>query len=213
MTRPALSAAVSAAILVLATSPLAAQGRWNSGRQDERLQSPRTPYGLCRVWINGVQPERQPGATGCAYAYANVPRNGHVIYGGERGELFGRRSDPYFYDRDYRDEYYRDGDDRDHDYRGRDYSGGDYRRRDYRGDGRRDRTGYGYEYLDHIGDRYSYGLPDRRQGRDGEDARPRDRDERHGRGWRRGDTHDGARHDDQGDRRDSDHNRGHGRWN
>ena len=40
---------------------------------------------MCRVWIDGVPPGRQPRATDCATARANVPGNGRVIYGNNRG--------------------------------------------------------------------------------------------------------------------------------
>lgn len=174
MIRSVLATTIAAtAVLVLASSPASAQGRWNSGNSRERVQSPRTPYGLCRVWINGVSPERQPAVTGCAYAYSNVPRNGRVIYGGERGQLFGRRSGPYFYDRH--------GDEQD-DERGRNYRG-----RYDRGDS------YGHDNLDRARGRGRYGSGYGSAGR--EDARSRDAGERRGRGsWQSGgDEHYGDR--------------------
>ncbi len=100
--------ALLAVAVTLLSSSLAAQSR----REGQGLRvlpaRPRTPYGLCRFWVNGLAPVRQPAATGCAYAYSNEPRNARVIYGGERGELF-RRSEPYYYDRDQRNrDYYPD---------------------------------------------------------------------------------------------------------
>lgn len=65
-----------------AVTPLSAQGR--SGNQGVPPgQMP--PAGMCRVWIDGVPPGRQPRATDCATARANVPGNGRVIYGNNRG--------------------------------------------------------------------------------------------------------------------------------
>lgn len=97
------SSTVIAAALLVSASPLMAQRRPEVRHRDQLSPSLRAPYGLCRIWINGFAPIRQPAATGCAYAYANVPRSGRVIYGGERGELF----DPY-YDSQY-DRYYGSG--------------------------------------------------------------------------------------------------------
>ncbi|MDE3052819.1 MAG: hypothetical protein KGJ70_02955 [Gemmatimonadota bacterium] len=41
----------------------------------------RPPAGMCRVWVNGVPPERQPAPTDCASALRNRPANGRVIFG------------------------------------------------------------------------------------------------------------------------------------
>ncbi|MDE3129226.1 MAG: hypothetical protein KGL38_14545 [Gemmatimonadota bacterium] len=41
----------------------------------------RPPAGMCRVWVNGVPPERQPAPTDCASALRNRPSNGRVIFG------------------------------------------------------------------------------------------------------------------------------------
>jgi len=60
-------------------NPLAAQGRGNSGSIPPG-QMPRA--GMCRVWIDGVPPGRQPAQTDCATARAQATRNGgRVIYG------------------------------------------------------------------------------------------------------------------------------------
>lgn len=40
------------------------------------------PAGLCRVWINGVAPARQPHATDCATARRTAPGNSRILYGG-----------------------------------------------------------------------------------------------------------------------------------
>ncbi len=61
-----------------AVSPLSAQGR-RSNQGIPPGQMP--PAGMCRIWIDGVAPGRQPRATDCATARANVPANGRVIYG------------------------------------------------------------------------------------------------------------------------------------
>jgi hypothetical protein len=52
------------------------------------------PAGLCRVWIDGVPPGRQPAPTDCATAQRNVPRNGRVIYGSRSQPSYPNRSYP-----------------------------------------------------------------------------------------------------------------------
>src|SRR6266566_2783816 len=48
------------------------------------------PAGMCRIWIDGVPPGRQPAPTDCATARANVPANGRVIYGDRtHGGVYG----------------------------------------------------------------------------------------------------------------------------
>ena len=41
----------------------------------------RPPAGMCRVWIEGVQPSQQPAPTDCVNAVKNKPVNGTVIFG------------------------------------------------------------------------------------------------------------------------------------
>jgi len=56
----------------------------------------RPPAGLCRVWIDGVAPGRQPRATSCATARANAPANSRIIYGNDApfpGRAVGRFKD------------------------------------------------------------------------------------------------------------------------
>ena len=49
------------------------------------------PPGLCRIWIDGVPPGRQPRPTDCATAQRYRPANARVIHGGARD----RRDDRY----------------------------------------------------------------------------------------------------------------------
>jgi hypothetical protein len=72
---------IAAGLTALAVaSPLSAQGRGNSGRIPPG-QMPSA--GMCRVWIDGVAPGRQPSQTDCATARAQAARTGgRVIYGG-----------------------------------------------------------------------------------------------------------------------------------
>ena len=39
------------------------------------------PAGMCRVWIDGVPPGRQPAPTSCAAAARWLPMNGRIVYG------------------------------------------------------------------------------------------------------------------------------------
>lgn len=41
----------------------------------------RPPAGMCRIWIEGVQPSQQPAPTDCVTAVRNKPANGTVIFG------------------------------------------------------------------------------------------------------------------------------------
>jgi hypothetical protein len=74
-----------AAVALAALTPalVQAQGPWQvpSGQ--------RPAAGLCRIWIDGVPPGRQPAPTSCAYAQSHVPRNGRVIYGDRTNERNG----------------------------------------------------------------------------------------------------------------------------
>jgi len=74
----------SLVIVAFATAaPLAAQG---NGRGPDRVPPGHLPSaGMCRVWIDGVPPGRQPAPTSCVraererYSYG---RNARVVYGG-----------------------------------------------------------------------------------------------------------------------------------
>jgi hypothetical protein len=41
----------------------------------------RPPPGMCRIWIDGVPPGRQPGVMDCATARSAAPRGSRIIYG------------------------------------------------------------------------------------------------------------------------------------
>ncbi len=57
----------------------AAQGRGRSSNSYPPGFKP--PAGMCRVWIQGVPPGRQPGVTDCASARAMASANSTVLYG------------------------------------------------------------------------------------------------------------------------------------
>lgn len=76
--RATVTVALAAATII--SVPLGAQGR---GRNvDGGPPGQRPPPGMCRVWIAGVPPGRQPGITDCITARASAPANSRVIYGG-----------------------------------------------------------------------------------------------------------------------------------
>src|SRR4029079_10494406 len=41
----------------------------------------KPPAGMCRIWVDGVPPDKQPAPTDCASALKNKPTNGRVIFG------------------------------------------------------------------------------------------------------------------------------------
>jgi hypothetical protein len=56
----------------------------------------RPPAGMCRVWIEGVPPGRQPAVTDCVTARATAPLNSRIIYGSDApfpGRAIGRFRD------------------------------------------------------------------------------------------------------------------------
>lgn len=56
----------------------------------------RPPAGMCRVWVDGVSPGRQPRPTDCATARATAPLNSRIIYGSDAafpGRAVGRFRD------------------------------------------------------------------------------------------------------------------------
>jgi hypothetical protein len=60
---------------------------WDEGRgraRGPRGKVPRghlPPAGMCRIWIDGVPPGRQPAPTNCRTAVANRPANARVLWG------------------------------------------------------------------------------------------------------------------------------------
>ncbi len=79
-------------LMALTASAAGAQGR---GRNTNGVPpGQRPPAGMCRIWIDGVPPGHQPAPTDCVTARLNVPANGRVIYGDDRGtgtNVFNRR--------------------------------------------------------------------------------------------------------------------------
>jgi hypothetical protein len=74
-----LTAVITLAGVALAAMPAQAQDR---GRAPDSVPAAlRPPPGMCRIWLNGVPPNRQPAPTDCATAVKNRPANGRVIFG------------------------------------------------------------------------------------------------------------------------------------
>jgi hypothetical protein len=85
--------------LVLSVGVAEAQRRpGNSGRaQTEQSRRDQVvpkgyapPSGMCRIWINGVPPDKQPAPTDCATAIRNRPANGKVLFGDDPSKAKGR---------------------------------------------------------------------------------------------------------------------------
>jgi hypothetical protein len=68
--------AATAALAVAA--PLMAQGPRDYAFVPRGMMP---PAGMCRVWIQGVPPGRQPAPTSCAVAARWLPVNGRMVYG------------------------------------------------------------------------------------------------------------------------------------
>jgi hypothetical protein len=72
--------ALTAAVGLLAIGATAADAQIMVAARDVP-PGHRPPPGMCRIWIDGVSPGRQPRATDCATAQARAPRNSRLIYG------------------------------------------------------------------------------------------------------------------------------------
>src|SRR5688572_10585993 len=95
--------AATAALMALAAlaDTAGAQGR---GRKAGKIPPGHMPpRGMCRVWLDGVPPGRQPPVTSCADARYSAARfGGRVLYGGDSRH---DRYDDRYPDRYPRDQY------------------------------------------------------------------------------------------------------------
>jgi hypothetical protein len=64
--------------LALAPSAVAQRARVEAKAIPVNL---RPPAGMCRIWLDGVPPARQPAPTDCATALRNRPARAQVIFG------------------------------------------------------------------------------------------------------------------------------------
>ncbi|HEU4643439.1 MAG TPA: hypothetical protein VFS44_13365 [Gemmatimonadaceae bacterium] len=76
-------------LLFAFAAPLAAQGNENA----DIPQTHRPPPGMCRIWIDGVPPARQPAPTDCATAIRRRPPNARVVFGAELRATRGFREE------------------------------------------------------------------------------------------------------------------------
>jgi hypothetical protein len=53
-------------------------------KKSETAALRKPPAGMCRIWVDGVPPDKQPAATDCSTALRNKPTNGQVIFGDPR---------------------------------------------------------------------------------------------------------------------------------
>lgn len=80
------------AIACAIAAPLSAQAR-----ERENVDVPqghRPPPGMCRIWIDGVPPARQPAPTDCATAIRRRPPNARVVFGAELRDQRDDHPDP-----------------------------------------------------------------------------------------------------------------------
>lgn len=80
--------AVGAAVLLASPSADAQLRRTSTSMPS----SQSLPAGTCRIWIDGLPPERQPAPMDCETARRTAPRNSRIIYGDARsGSVYGNR--------------------------------------------------------------------------------------------------------------------------
>lgn len=76
-----------AAALFVALFVAPAAGAQARGAGEKKLDVPAThlpPAGLCRIWVAGVPPDKQPAPTDCPTALRNKPANGTVVFGASK---------------------------------------------------------------------------------------------------------------------------------
>ncbi|MDQ3698273.1 MAG: hypothetical protein M3373_09640 [Gemmatimonadota bacterium] len=73
-----MSLALTVAVGLAVAAPAAAQQRHAAVPPGHY-----PPPGLCRIWIDGVPPGRQPPVMSCARARREAPRNARIIYGSD----------------------------------------------------------------------------------------------------------------------------------
>ena len=92
MVRWTVGSLVVGGLLLVASPRAAGAQQLRSLVPTRREQAPeipreyRPPRGMCRIWIDGVPPDKQPAPVDCATAVKNKPRNGRVIFGEDAKE-------------------------------------------------------------------------------------------------------------------------------
>ncbi len=77
-------------LLLLLTVAAPVWGQRPSARPDSLPKGFEPPPGMCRVWVDGVPPERQPAPTDCVTAVRNRPNNARVVFGPDADTPAGR---------------------------------------------------------------------------------------------------------------------------
>ena len=83
-----------ALLALVATTAEAQQGNKGKRGPDKVPPGHLPPAGMCRVWIDGVPPGRQPRPTDCATARRDAPANSRIVYSD------GSTRDPRAWERD-----------------------------------------------------------------------------------------------------------------
>jgi hypothetical protein len=68
-------------VVVIGVATLGTPRLAHAQRQDDVPPAYRPPPGMCRIWIDGVPPGRQPEPTDCPTAIRRRPQNARVIFG------------------------------------------------------------------------------------------------------------------------------------
>jgi hypothetical protein len=88
-----MSVMLSLAAVLAAAAPADAQGRGKGKGEKDIPPGHRPPAGMCRIWIDGVPPGRQPAPTDCDTAVRNQPANSRIIWGENTGRSRSVRDD------------------------------------------------------------------------------------------------------------------------
>jgi hypothetical protein len=150
----------AAAALTLSAAPLSAQwGIFGRSSSSNVPQGHMPSRGMCRVWIDGVPPGRQPRQTDCRTAERQRPyyeqryrRNARVIYGSRSNGRYDSRSGVYG-DRSRSDVIYGNRDSQNCRYVERVIAGRVVRQRVCDGNGTYDRNGRIYDRNGRVYDR------------------------------------------------------------
>ena len=92
MSRPIVRTVVRAAAIAAVATAAAASAALAQGRAASRVPPGHLPpAGMCRIWVDGVPPGRQPAPMDCATAVRMRPRNARVLRGDDILLVDGRK--------------------------------------------------------------------------------------------------------------------------